>query len=1241
MLSRLAFLALLLLSPQDEFATLLRQLSDDRPAVRDGSLEKLIQGCEAWRPRLEEALAKSTDLEVQGRLRHVLAEGRRRAQKARCLRALPDRIHRDFPTFADALFSRDPDRCLEAVAALGQTYEAGKEGSAFPNLFITPAEARRAVPEMMEVLDSSPEFAKVRLAWANVLITREEMLDDPVWEGWARTLLQDPDPAVRAQGAQLARKVARPEDVLDQVAKWDSLDTSTRWYLVQAIVLRRIEAAYPFLIARMEGYDHGEMVVRMILQYRVGALLPGAIQYLRKNFEHMGSIDLVEDLGSEEATDLLLKRLNAHPEAAVDVIRMLGRKGTRESSDVVAGYLASSDWKTRLAAIEALGSLGATGHAEAIAGVLRDYIRKNDSSLPYPSSVITLLDRWNAADELGSLIEVLPGIQDFDGHFITAIGRLRPPKAAEKLAPYLDQGNEIGRRALVLMSMIGAQSEARAHLPSIKRLFDDQAIGYGTPGAAQAVAKLGLRELIPIFVAHIRHPSFRPMGPVLCQLWTPAERRAALKSAQPAVREAGIVACVASDELADAEDALAAGVADANRDVRWTAAVSPQRYLSDRANELLAKLTSDPDAEVAGTAAESLFRYGGNAFYAEKNLLSLLRSPSAVIRLRALDRVSSEMVSKDSEVIELLRKDPNEEVRKKFLSSIVILDEVGVREIGERLSKERGVFSIFRILFSLEKISPVERVAPLVRVFLERILAENPTTIETESSASLHGDAAIGLERVADQAGRLAAMTGRPELIPVLLELIASDRPELQKGGAAGLGPLKCPEAVPRLVQLLPSESGDAAALALGRLNAIPPEIFSHPSEVVRMRAFKAAQISRDHGLFEAALGAVGNLSRDNTRAAMEILGELARPEDAPRLLELTQLPKAELRGAAIGQASRFLRPELSETVAGFLDDNYMVHLQAAEYILGSGDSRFAAKAARRMLKHFPDRAARIVRRFGLREEAPLLLPGLDVPGNPAMGRTAVEVAEAYASLGMKEYLPAAVAKMKILGGQERLAMIKAVARLGGPEAIPAIREELHSSERATRLFSSEVLADLGDRKFGEDLRRDILDDLHNPSAARLLVKLGWRDVCEEAIAKAEKQRVFAESLWSAAARLGMPGAREKITEALRANPERLIRVLQSTWGLSDEALGWDGYDYYHRKVRNLIEKLERSSGRKVVLRGQVPEGFLDSVILAGSMGSLLSALPGKWSAFIDDHEQIVIDRLEVIQSAWLDRLQQ
>ncbi|HXX93676.1 MAG TPA: hypothetical protein VEN81_08575, partial [Planctomycetota bacterium] len=355
---------------------------------------------------------------------------------------------------------------------------------------------------------------------------------------------------------------------------------------------------------------------------------------------------------------------------------------------------------------------------------------------------------------------------------------------------------------------------------------------------------------------------------------------------------------------------------------------------------------------------------------------------------------------------------------------------------------------------------------------------------------------------------------------------------------------------------------------------------------------------------------------------------------------DLTRSPQAYVRGAALRVIAKFPSPEVAEQVAEFLDDNYMVYLWAADYILGSGDPRHAARAARRTLTHSPDRAARLVRTFRLREEAPLLKEWLETHRPVVQVPTAVEMVEALASLGMTEALPAALSTLSILRPQDRPLMIRAVAHLGGRAAVPALREELRSPHRTTRLVAAEALFDLGEREFYPGLARDLLDEIYTPAAARLLVGLGWKEVLKEPLARAEKQAAGgAFALWAVAARLGCPGVREPIARELKVRPDYMMLALQTAWGLPDEVVGWDGYDFYYRTVRNVLEKIERKSGRKVVLKGPVPEGFQDSVIRAGTLNEVLSALPGRWSFTLDEAGQIVVDRWEVVERAWLERL--
>src|SRR5262245_32826258 len=143
---RLLLMALLL-APQDELRTWLDRLASDHPAARDEAAEKRVGGYATWRPALDRAPPEATDAALQARRRGVLAEGEFRAHRERFRASLPERVRRQYPDFADALFSKNPERRLAAVQALGQIYAPVEKGP-FAKLFLSPNEARRSLPEV-------------------------------------------------------------------------------------------------------------------------------------------------------------------------------------------------------------------------------------------------------------------------------------------------------------------------------------------------------------------------------------------------------------------------------------------------------------------------------------------------------------------------------------------------------------------------------------------------------------------------------------------------------------------------------------------------------------------------------------------------------------------------------------------------------------------------------------------------------------------------------------------------------------------------------------------------------------------------------------------------------------------------------------------------------------------------------------------------------------------------------------
>lgn len=1212
-------LALLLCLRQD-VPELIGRLGDDDPVVRDEAADQLVRGYAGWRRALEERRDATRDEDLRDRLSKILAEGRRRGLRDELGVALPDRVRRAFPGFAEALFSTKPEDRAAAMRGLKQTFNAEAEQNRFPGLFLTPGEMKRIFPLLRAALDPAPEFERQRHEWVGVLCAHDGLLDVPEWAAAARELFKDPSKTVREHAlVNLANRVARPDDLEDLIARWDTLDVNGRWRVLHEVAGRKLESAYPFLRRELDDPERGETAARLILQHRLAPLRESALLFMDRHLSKIHWMDTFEHLEVHEASPLLLRKLRETRGNEAEILSMLGRRGAPEAADAAAGCLGHSDWRVRDAAVRCLQGIGSPRHAPAVARLLREFCESPDPpdiAKFYPVPAEGLLVRWEAGEEIAGLLEFLPKLSFYQLDPGAVLGKLKPPGAGKKLAVFLRPGDPTAYRALELLAAAGFADDARAHLDAIRALFQDPA--FGKDVLFRCAARLGLRELIPLLLDHLDAPGlFRP-GSALAELWTPEERKAALSDPDPKARIGGILAAGSEPGLLDPL------LRDPEPRVRRALASVLNQRIDEEASALLLQLAKDPDPSVSEAAVNAFF-FTHRPLWVAERLADLLRHPAPALRLRAAAYVTRDFVRVHSDLLRGLLEDPDPKLREALATASPFLDKDASAKALRTLEKETDAGVLVTTLYRLsDAFTDEERGSALLRLY-ERLARQKPADLVATRSYSFLGEVVQDAAKVLETASRLLPGAKGADFEPVLLRLLASDEVVYQKGAAAALALLGSRPAVPRLVELVESPAGDEAAEALAKLKAFPAKFLRHGDPEIRKRAVHAAALSKDSALFDILLEAAAELSGDPFTEAVEALAATARPDQAARLLRLMATPVAQDRRTVLEKLRRFPVPELTEPVAEFLDDNYFVRGSAAEFLMDAGGDRYAEKMARQTGGY----GARVVSRYGLRSHVGPLLQWLEVPGNPAMNGAAVDVVRTLAELGMREHLPAAVAKLKALPPESRRLMLFDVVRLGGRDVVLG---ELRGGDPETRLAAAHALFAAGARD--PEIRQVAREQ--PARAGSVIVALGDRELAERAL----ERPGASEAEWAVAARLGVERARARAAEALRRKPEALLFELQRAWKPHEFPRGYDGHEWMTwRKGSALLEKLCRDWGREIVFGTPPPEGFAESFVRGARMEDLFEALPWKASFHVDARDRIVVDRLENSVAGWIERL--
>jgi HEAT repeat protein len=1206
---------------QEEPAALLERLTDDDPAVRETAAQKLVAGYSTWRKKIEAARDAADDADLQGRLTTILADGRRHELRTTLAASIPERIRTRFPGFADALFSPDPPTRAGAFRSLQQTFNADPERHPFLGLYLTPWEMTRLLPHLRAALDPSADFADVRREWVTVLSCHDGLFALPEWIDAARELLRDPVPAVRDHAlANLASKVPKPDHLAGLVRSWETLDGTARWYVLREIASRGLESEYALFEKEFQDKDGGQRATTLILQCRVAPLRTRALDFLKKNPAPFGTM-IFDHLTPEEATPIVLEMLRNGAGNTADLLEVLGQRGTPEAADAAAAYLIDPDLKIRSSAVKAIGKTGGPKYAPAVAQGLREFYKGADDLGFYATPAWQLLVQWRAGDEIVGLLEFLPRINPFEVHLPGVLADLKPAGAAAKMGPHLRSGDLYhAGRALEILAALGDADEARKHLDAIRGLF---AMKDG-PGATvyDCVARLRLKELQSLLLDSLSSPGVTMPGRSLAQFWTLDERRAALRDPDPKVRGAAVLA--SGDEDLSLLEPLGR---DPDATVRRRLIAMLSERHNDASGPVLLELAKEGDALQSEAAAQAFFRYPRSETKGDR-LLALLRHPSRDIRVGAARYVTRDFAGRHPEVIRALLDDPLS--RAKIAEYQLLLDPDHFPKHLATLEKNESAGDVLYAVIRLENEFTLEEVGTALLRLYQRVIRPDAPPIKPTTDSGFGVSVENNLERILDFSAGLAHKARGTDFAPVLLKMLASDRADVREGAATVIGRLKIAGAVPRLIELAGTPEGRRSAIALGSLNALPAALLAHQDPKVRSNAIHAATVSRDPRLFDALLAAAaGPVELQEFKDAVLALAAIAGRDRAGRLLELMKTPDVQRRSHVLFVLRRWPVPELVEPVAEFLEDNYMVRGDAAQFLKDAGGEKYAERTALAMGAY----VAPVAARFGLRGHLGPSLQWLEVPGDPSMEGWAVIVARALADLGMKEHLPAVVAKLKSMKSDERRKMMLEAARLGAREAVA---EELRAGAKPEyRLAAAEALFAVGAVEYRDEIRKVAAEQSAN--ATVLIAALGDRELAERAMREADRCGNLEQAL-ALGDRFGVAGTRTRLTQRLREQPEMVLQIIRYVWNPPPWKVA-DPDDYWrHRTGKALVEKIERESGRQVVFGTPPAPGFEETYWAGAGLDYLLSAMPYKASYYVDARGRFVVDTLDRCVEGWIKR---
>ncbi|MHC4247530.1 MAG: ThuA domain-containing protein [Planctomycetota bacterium] len=365
---------------------------------------------------------------------------------------------------------------------------------------------------------------------------------------------------------------------------------------------------------------------------------------------------------------------------------------------------------------------------------------------------------------------------------------------------------------------------------------------------------------------------------------------------------------------------------------------------------------------------------------------------------------------------------------------------------------------------------------------------------ETEGPVSWRIAGLAGLAELAEADGG-----GKLRILPVLLEGMVSADPEIQAAALGLVRELPGAEATEALVRELPkldagrqavvlrilAERGDrSAAGAVARLTGAA-------NEGVRTAALAALGALGDASHVEAlARAAASGAAR---RAAREALARLSAPGVDARLVQIAAKGGAQTRA----EAMRAIAARRTEGAGGVL-------MEAATDPEGYvRRAAFGALAATAGAEAYPDLVE--------------LLAGTRTTADARAAEKAV--ATAGGRLGAPAVAPVVAALRGATESSQR-SLLRVLGRLGGPEALAAVREHLRHESAAVRDEAVRVMSSWPDASVADellDLARDSGSALHRALAIRGCLRLA-REVASapggeaRALAILERARPLANS---------------------------------------------------------------------------------------------------------------------------------
>jgi len=543
-------------------------------------------------------------------LRSIKVE--RRVQAAEALGELGALAAPAVRSLTAALHDPSPVVQIEALLALGHIGSSAKvavpdlvnlvegddpdlKAAAIETLGSIGHDARDGAPALLNLLKGEDESlaTSAGLALARILPEENDDLHDAI-PVLVRALKSDEEHVRSEAVAALAAtgKVALP--LLIKLVKNEAQDGGSAWQAAAALqaIGPRAHPAIAALVAALKSNNENVVVHAAGALGAIGPAAKAAVPNLQKLLDSQSA--LIRTHAASALGDL--------GPAAVDAVEDL------------AGLLEEHDEGVRREAAEALGKIGPAAKAAvpALLGALED-----------DAGSVTVHAAW-ALSRIGpeavpQLLEALNN-ENLRQLVVAVLGDIGPAakSAVDRLTGFLSEPDldpDFGREVLLAFAKIGPDAKDAA--PALLKILGDEENSL-RPGAAYALAKMGIEEAVPLLLKalpKVDDPEMRIVVPVALMLLNP-EKAAYIKLALP--------------RLIDL-------LGHETNPVRYEAAAAIAR-IGPRAAAAVPTLSAaleDPDAAIRGEFLTALGAIGPDAAAALPAILKALADHEPAVRSSA------------------------------------------------------------------------------------------------------------------------------------------------------------------------------------------------------------------------------------------------------------------------------------------------------------------------------------------------------------------------------------------------------------------------------------------------------------------------------------------------------------------------------------------------------------------------------------------------------------------------------